>query len=219
MVIVAIDDQTLREAEGHNLSRETLARIVRAIAEFHPRAVALDFAFPDFKGAKPDAELADALRSTPSVVASIGIFGEDDLSGKQPPSEVSARSGDLSFVPKPSEVLWPTDAIRDATQTGLANVSTDSSGFPQYVPMIFEIPDGLAPSFALAAVSVAVGADAVFGPDQIELAGRTAKTDLGYYLPIRYYGPAGSFRRYSAAKLLRGTSMRNPSAVRLSSWG
>ena len=70
--------------------------------------------------------------------------------------------------------------------------------------MIFEIPDGVAPSFALAAVSVAVGADPVFGPDRIELAGRTTKTDLGYYLPIRYYGPAGSFRRYSAAKLLRG---------------
>jgi len=204
VVIVAIDDQTLSEAEGHNLSRETLARIVRAIADFHPRAVALDIAFPDSKGANPDAELADALRSTPSVVASIGIFGEDDLSGKQPPSGVSSLSGDLSFVPKPSEVLWPTDAIRDATQTGLANVSTDSSGIPRYVPMIFEIPDGVAPSFALATVSVAVGADPVFGPDRIKLAGRTAKTDLGYYLPIRYYGPAGSFRRYSAAKLLRG---------------
>ena len=52
--------------------------------------------------------------------------------------------------------------------------------------------------------SAAVGADPVFGPDRIELAGRTIKTDLGYHLPIRYYGPAGSFRRYSAAKLLRG---------------
>ena len=195
VVIVAIDDQTLSEAEGHNLSRETLARIVRAIADFHPRAVALDIAFPDSKGAKPDAELAAAPRSTPSVVASIGIFGEDNLSGKQSPSRASALSGDLSFVPKPSQVLWPTDAIRDATQTGLANVSTDSSGIPRYVPMIFEIPDGVAPSFALATVSVAVGADPVFGPDRIKLAGRTAKTDLGYYLPIRYYGPAGSFRR------------------------
>ncbi len=204
VVIVAIDDQTLSEPEGHNLTRETLARIVLAIADFHPRAVALDIAFPDSKGAKPDAELADALRSTPSVVASIGIFGEVDLLGKQPPSGVSALSGDLSFAPKPSEVLWPTDAIRDATQTGLANVSTDSSGIPRYVPMIFEIPDGVAPSFALAAVSVAVGANPVFGPDRIKLAGRTAKTDLGYYLPIRYYGPAGSFRRYSAARLLRG---------------
>ena len=198
VVIVAIDDQTLSEAEGHALSRKTLARLVRAIADFHPRAAALDIAFPDSKGEGEDAELAEALKSTPSVVASIGIFGEGERSGGEP------QSGNLALAPRPSEVLWPTDAIRDATQTGLANVSTDSSGIPRYVPMIFEVPDGVVPSFALAALSAAVGADPVFGPDWIRLAGRTIKMDLGYHLPIRYYGPAGSFRRYSAAKLLRG---------------
>jgi adenylate cyclase len=198
VVIIAIDDQTLSEAEGHALSRKTLARLVRAIADFHPRAAALDIAFPDSKGEGEDAELAEALKSTPSVVASIGVFGEGERSGGEP------QSGNLALAPRPSEVLWPTDAIRDATQTGLANVSTDSSGIPRYVPMIFEIPEGVVPSFALAALSAAVGADPVFGPDRIELAGRTIKMDLGYHLPIRYYGPAGSFRRYSAAKLLRG---------------
>jgi adenylate cyclase len=204
VVVVAIDDQTLSEVEGHALSRETLARLVRAIADFHPQAVALDIAFPESKGEKEDAELAHALRSTASVVASIGIFGGGEPSGGESQSDQSARSGDLAFAPKPFEVLWPTDVIREATQTGLANVSTDSSGIPRYVPMIFEIPDGVAPSFVLAAVSVAIGADPVFGPDRVEIAGRTAKTDLGYHLPIRYYGPAGSFRRYSAAKVLRG---------------
>src|SRR5271166_3495586 len=58
VVIVAIDDQTLNEAEGHALSREMLAGIVRAIADFHPRVVALDIAFPDSKGEKGDVELA-----------------------------------------------------------------------------------------------------------------------------------------------------------------
>ena len=70
--------------------------------------------------------------------------------------------------------------------------------------MIFEVPEGVAPSFALAVASAAVGVDPVFGPDHIALAGRTTMTDLGYHLPIRYYGPTGSFRRYSAASLLRG---------------
>jgi adenylate cyclase len=88
--------------------------------------------------------------------------------------------------------------------TGLANISTDASGIPRYVPMIFEVPDGVAPSFALAAVSAAAGADPLFGPDRIEVAGRSTETDLGYHLPIRYYGPAGSFPRLSAAKLLSG---------------
>src|SRR5271163_1260962 len=198
VVIVAIDDETLGQAEGHALSRATLARITRAIAGLHPKAVALDIAFPESKGAREDADLADALKSAPSVVASIGVFSADERSGRQ------SQSRELALAPKPSKVLWPIDAIRDAAQTGLANVSSDPSGIPRYVPMIFEVPEGVAPSFALAVASVAVGADPVFGADRIELAGRAIEVDLGYHLPIRYYGPSGGFRRYSAAALLRG---------------
>ncbi len=133
-----------------------------------------------------------------SVVAAIGLFGEGRLSGGQP------QSGELAFAPEPSEVLWPIDAIRDAAHVGLANVSTDASGIPRYIPMIYQIPDGVIPSFALAAASAALGAEPVIGPDSIELAGRTTKMDLGYHMPVRYYGPAGSFRRISAAEVLRG---------------
>ena len=119
VVIVAIDDETLSEAEGHVLSRATLANIVRAIADFHPRTVGLDLAFPDSKGEKEDADLAEALKSTTSVVASIGTFGESELSGERP------QSGELALAPKPTGVLWPIAAIRDAAQAGLANVSTE----------------------------------------------------------------------------------------------
>jgi adenylate cyclase len=200
VVIVAIDDQTLSEATDHAPSRQMFARLVRAVSDHHPRAVALDIAFPDSKDAIVDAELADALKSTTSVVASIAVFGGTD------PALVASHSGELALAPKPSEILWPTDVIRNVTKTGLANVSTDSSGIPRYVPLLFEIPDGVAPSFALAVASAAAGSETVIGPESIELAGQTANTDLGYNLPIRYYGPAGSFKQYSAATFLRGGS-------------
>src|ERR1700684_3021950 len=117
VVIVAIDDQTLSAAENHAPSRQMFAQLVRAIADLHPRAVALDVAFPDAKDAMIDAKLADALKSTASVVASIGIFGADD------PTTALTQSGELALTPKPSQVLWPTEVIRNATNTGLANVS------------------------------------------------------------------------------------------------
>jgi adenylate cyclase len=198
VVIVAIDDQTLSEARDHTPSRQMFAQLVRAVADLHPRAVALDIAFPDSKDAMVDAELADALKSTTSVVASFAIFSGNDS------AIVPTRSNELALTPKPSEVRWPTDVIRSATKTGLANVSTDSSGIPRYVPLLFEIPDGVAPSFALAVASAAAGSETVIGPESVELAGQTANTDLGYNLPIRYYGPAGSFKQYSAARFLRG---------------
>jgi adenylate cyclase len=197
VVIVALDDETLAEAEGHSFSRKMLARLVRAIDALLPRVVALDIAFPDAKG-EGDLEFAEALKLTTSVVASIGIFDKSERSGGEP------RSKELAPAPKPSDVLWPIDVIGAAAETGLANISTDSSGVPRYVPLIFEMPNGVVPSFALAAASAAAGTEPVVGPDSIALACRTAKLDLGYHLPIRYYGPAGSFRRLSAARLIRG---------------
>ena len=151
-------------------------------------------------------ELANALKAAPAVVAAIGVFDSADPSGG------AADPGDLALAPKPSSVLWPINSVREAAQVGLANVSTDSSGVPRYIPMIYQTPDGVAPSFALAAASQALQAQPVLGPDRIEIAGRLREMDLGYHMPLRFYGPAGSLKRISAAQVLRGDL--DPEALR-----
>jgi adenylate cyclase len=198
VVIVAIDDETLSESGGGAPTRETAARIVRALAGFHPRSIAVDIAFLNSKSEEGDAELVGALKAAPAVVAAIGVFDAAE------PSSAEAEPNDLALAPKPSSVLWPIEAIRDAAQVGLANISTDSSGVPRYIPMIFQTPDGVAPSFALAAASQALEAQPILAPDRIEIAGHVREMDLGYHMPLRFYGPAGSFGRISAAELLRG---------------
>lgn len=198
VVIVAIDDEALSEAGSDAPPREMMARLVPALARFHPRAIAIDIAFLNSKDEATDAELARALKAAPAVVAAIGVFDPADRSGGE------TEPGDLALAPKPSSVLWPIEAIRDAAQVGLANVSTDSSGVPRYIPMIYQTPDGVLPSFALAAASQALEVEPVFGPDRIELAGRSREMDLGYHMPVRFYGPEGSFRRISATRVLRG---------------
>ena len=70
--------------------------------------------------------------------------------------------------------------------------------------MIYETPDGVAPSFALAAASQGLGAEPVFSPNRIEIAGQSRAMDLGYHMPLRFYGPEGSFKRISAVQVLRG---------------
>ena len=75
---------------------------------------------------------------------------------------------------------------------------------PRYIPMIYETPDGVIPSFALAAASQALEAQPVLGPDRIEIAGQSRAMDLGYHMPLRFYGPEGSFSRISAVQVLRG---------------
>ena len=206
VVTVAIDDETLSEAGGDGPTREMVARIVRALAGFHPQSIAIDIAFLNPRSEEWDTELANALKAAPTVVAAIGVFDPVDPAGR------ATQPGGLALAPKPSSVLWPIDSIRDATQVGLANVSTDSSGVPRYIPMIYQTPDGVAPSFALAAASEALQAQPVLGPDRIEIAGRLREMDLGYHMPVRFYGPEGSFTRISAAQVLRGAL--DPEALR-----
>jgi len=206
VVIVAIDDEALGEAGGDAPTREMMTRLVRALAGFHPRSIAIDIAFLNPRSEEGDTELANALKAAPTVVAAIGVFDSVDPSGR------ATQPGDLALAPKPSSVLWPIDSIRDATQVGLANVSTDSSGVPRYIPMIYQTPDGVARSFALAAASEALQAQPVLGPDRIEIAGRLREMDLGYHMPVRFYGPAGSVTRVSAAQVLRGAL--DPEALR-----
>ncbi len=206
VVIVAIDDEALSQAGSDAPPREMMARLVRALTTFHPRAIAIDIAFLNSKDERTDADLAAALKAAPAVIAAIGVF--DPVASSGQPVEASG----LALGPKPSSVLWPTEAIRDAAQVGLANVSTDSSGVPRYIPMIYETPDGVLPSFALAAASQALEADPVLGPDRIELAGRSRAMDLGYHMPVRFYGPEGSFRRIGATHVLRGDL--DPEALR-----
>ena len=197
VVIVAIDDETLSEVGGGALTREMTARIVRTLAGFHPRSIAVDIAFLNSKGEEGDTELAGALKAAPAVVAAIGVFDAVDRSERE-------AEPDLAFAPKPSSVLWPIEAVRDAAQVGLANISTTRAEFPRYVPMIFQTLDGVAPSFALAAASQGLAAQPILAPDRIEIGGQSRAMDLGYHLPLRFYGPAGSFKRISAAELLRG---------------
>src|ERR1700734_4051975 len=206
VVIVAIDDETLSEAGSGAPPREMMARLVRALAAFHPRSIAIDIAFLNPLEVDADAKLASALKAAPAVVAAIGDFDPVDPSGG------AAQSSDLALAPKPSSVLWPIDSVRDAAQVGLANVSTDKSGVPRYIPMIYETPDGVAPSFALAAAAQGLGAQPVFSPDRIEIAGQSRAMDLGYHMPLRFYGPKGSFKRISAVQVLRGGL--DPEAIR-----
>jgi len=200
VTIVAIDDETVRQAGGYPLSRSVLARIIRGLAAYGPQVIAIDMLFLDPGDAQRDLELADALRSIRSVVAAMGLF---DKSASPSSPDARLNSGELDLAPKPSSILWPMTSVRDATRTGLVNISTDHSGVPRYVPMIFG-GDAITPSFALAVSSTALNTEPVIEGGTLRLAARTLRLDFGYHMPIRYYGPSGSFRQFSAARVLRG---------------
>jgi len=201
VVIAAIDNDTVHEFSGYPLPRDGLARIIRGIAAYGPQAIAVDILFLDAGKPEADRELADALRSTRTVVGAIGLFDSD---GSPPRTDSRLATGELALVPQATSVLMPVAVLSDVAQSGLVNLATDVVGVPRHVPMIFHADAAIMPSFALAAVAAGLNTEPALGPDTIRLAARTVRTDLGYHLPLRYYGPAGSIRQFSAAKVLHG---------------
>src|SRR5262245_55163957 len=199
VVIATIDDETVREAGRYPLPRQSLAKIIQTLAANDAQAVALDLLFLEPGDRDADQELTNALRSTRTVVAAVGVFDQDAGSG-------NGRAGldDIAHVPEAASILWPIAPIREVTRTGLVNLATDQAGIPRYVPMIFQAGDTIMPSFALASAAVALNTEPVLGPGTVRLAGRSVRMDFGYHLPIRYYGPRGSIRQFSAARALRG---------------
>jgi adenylate cyclase len=199
VVIAAIDEDTIRQAGAFPLPRNVLARIVRGLAKFNPQVICVDVLLLDPGNAEADHELADALRATRTVIGAVALFNPDDPAGEQP-----ARPGGNDFIPAPSRILWPQEIFRQASQPGLSNVSTDRSGVPRYVPMLFDAGGMIVPSFALASAAAALNTDPVLGKDVVKLRARSIALDLGYHLPLRFYGPSGNFRDFSAWRAIGG---------------
>ncbi|HEX8663821.1 MAG TPA: adenylate/guanylate cyclase domain-containing protein, partial [Beijerinckiaceae bacterium] len=196
VVIVAIDDETVREAGRYPLSRTRMARLVRTLAQHRPKVIALDVLFLDPAAPEADQALADALRDGPAAIAAAAIF---------PAGGSALEDGDdLANAPIAERVMWPVERLRQAAAVGAANLSTDASGTPRHVPLLVRDRDGVVPSLALRATMVAAGKDAVLARGAIEVGDARIATDLGYHMPLRFYGPRGTIRTISAARILRG---------------
>jgi adenylate cyclase len=206
VVICAIDDDAIREAKAYPLPRGILARLVRDVARFRPSAITLDIAFLDAGNSQADLELAEALRETKSVVGGIGRFG------RTAGTVLQNEARELAPVPAPETILWPTPVIAEATRTGLVNVSTDATGVPRFIPMIFRNGASVVPSLALVAASLARDAEPVFGESSLKLGETITSLDIGSHLALRFYGPHGEIKQISAARILRGEL--NPEDVR-----
>ncbi|MGO4436381.1 CHASE2 domain-containing protein [Rhizobium sp. RAF56] len=198
VTIVAIDDATVDEAGGYPLPRAALASIVDTVAKLRPKALALDLLLVDRGPEAGDQALADALRLGRSVIAAAAVFPESL-------QELSAAGGDpMSSLPNARELLLPQRRFTDVAAIGVVNVETDKAGTPRFAPMLFRSGARLEPSFPLSVAAAATAAEPGIEPGAVVIGGRRIPTDIGYLLPLSFYGPRGSISVVSAAGALKG---------------
>ncbi|WP_262296523.1 CHASE2 domain-containing protein [Microvirga sesbaniae] len=200
ITIVAIDDRTIQTTGSYPLPRATMARLVSSLALMKPNVIALDILFIDPGPPEGDLALAEALRKAPSVLAAAGVFKPGEHASRDPGDRgLDAR------LPEAANVLLPLGSLAGAAALGVVNIAIDASGVPRHVPLLLRSGDRIVPSFPLRAASVAAKQDPVLRPDGIDLGGASIRTEAGYALPLRFYGPGGTIRTVSASEVLNGT--------------
>ncbi|MFE1598976.1 CHASE2 domain-containing protein [Methylobacterium sp. ID0610] len=199
VVVVALDDEAIREAGTYPLPRAELARLVRAIAGQHPRAIGLDVLLLDRGREEADAVLEAALRETGTVLAGAAVFARVP---SQAAREEPAREGPAG-IPVAERVLRPLDRFGSGTGFGLVNVASDRNGTPRHLPLLIADGGTLLPALVLRLAARAAGGEPVLDAQTLTVGTVTSRLDLGFSLPLRFYGPRGSLRTVSAAALLR----------------
>ncbi|MDL2402157.1 CHASE2 domain-containing protein [Rhizobium mayense] len=198
VTIVAVDDETSRQAGHYPLPRATLAKIVDAIAARKPKAIGLDMLLVDPGTEADDTALAQSLKRTNAVLAAAGVFPES----RQRVAEDSNEP--LDRVPSALQFLEPQQRFAEAATYGIVNVQTDKTGTPRFVPMLFRSGERIEPSFSLRLVSAATGEHTTVISDLIKLGDRSVHTDTGYLMPLSFYGPRGTIRTIGANAALNG---------------
>ncbi len=199
VTIVEIDDAVANKFGSYPLARSDLAKIVDAIAGLKPRVLALDLLLLDKGAGEGDDALAKALGAGPSVIGGAAIFPASSQS-----LAVDDSKDPLARLPRAEWFLFPLQKFADQAQVGIVNVTTDQSGTPRSIPMLFRTDEGIATSFPFRIASLAIGGKSAIEPNRLVLGERSIPTDADYALPITYYGPRRTIKTVNAAALLDG---------------
>ncbi|MBP0617565.1 CHASE2 domain-containing protein [Jiella mangrovi] len=189
VAVVAIDDAAVTDAGGYPLPRERVAQLVDTIGRSGAKAIAIDILFAG--GSEKDAgnaALSRALATLPSVIAAAATFDKTISSA----------------VPIAESVLSPAEVFKKSAKVGLVNVSADAGGTPRLMPMLVVTPEGPMPSILLSAAGLGTGRKAALSGDAVRLGETRRPLDIGWYLPLRFYGPSTTIETISVARLLKG---------------
>src|SRR5207237_8096308 len=123
----------------------------------------------------------------------------------EPKQLIAAQESDpLAGLPRAEKFLFPLKLFADHAAVGVVNLTTDKSGTPRGVPMLFRSDDKIELSFPLRVVALATDTEPTIEADSLTLAMRHIPLDVGHVLPLAFYGRHGTIRTISAASILKG---------------
>jgi adenylate cyclase len=186
IVIVAIDDKSMKELGRFPWTRTRFAQFVDRATAAGAKAIYLDAFFPEPESADADRAFADALRR--SGITSLAIAFEFN------------RDGSIASVTRSIPLL--SEAARS---TPHINMFPDNDGVVRSIRLLVDEGQGPVASMSLSAAKALLGAKSIEpGPLHVLLDDLDIPTDGEYYHHINYIGPPGTYPRYSFSDVVAG---------------
>jgi adenylate cyclase len=217
VVVVAIDNKSVKELGRWPWSREVTAGLITALKGYGVRITALDIVFSEPQGPLPDQRLADAVGRSGNVVLGYFFRQEPQTLSSAAHEQLAASRIRLlrsekgaSFPPIPEfpslDATIPRVGAK-ALACGFFNVIPDDDGLCRTIPLLALYDGAVYPSLALKALGLYLGKEprvevAPFGIRTLALNDLALPVGEGGSLALNYYGPGGSFVTLSAVDVL-----------------
>jgi adenylate cyclase len=219
VVVVAIDNRSVKELGRWPWSRELTGRLVAAIRRQGARVIALDMVFAEPQSPAADGALARSVAGAGNVV--LGQFFREEPQPVEPAAlaQVAAhRLKVLQLAPGVEQVPvteYPAvDAnlpqlARAGLDQGFFNQQPDRDGLIRQVPLLLLFNGDIYPSLALTALKRYRGEEltvavAPHGISRIAVGSLAIPAGEHGLLPLAWYGPGGTVPTFAAADLMAG---------------
>lgn len=218
VVVIAIDDKSIRELGQWPWSRVKMAELVRNLAVYGVKVSALDIVFSEPEARGGDARFADGIGAAGNVV--MGYFFRDEEQPLAPEALEQLTSAKVKLLKLDSDVTSvPIYEYKNLTPNiqqlgaraldfGFFNQTPDSDGVFRKSPLLLLYNGDIFPSLALKALRYSYGSEimlniALFGVNSLSIGKHLLPVNEHGELALNYYGPTGSFRTISAVDVIK----------------
>jgi adenylate cyclase len=220
VVIVAIDEKSINQLGRWPWSRYLVAEFVTRLSEYKPKVVGFDIVFSEQESKDADIALGKALEKSKNII--LGYFFRDDATeDPDPESRKELKRSNIKLVKligkPPSNVLKKFRSAdlnlpeigANATGFGFFNMLPDGDGIFRRSQILMSYDGEIYPSLDLESIRLFFGGQlfltmASYGVEALSISKTQIPTDESGQFLVNFYGPAGTFKTYSAVDVLSG---------------
>jgi adenylate cyclase len=227
IIIVDIDEKSLKELGQWPWSRDVVATLLQNLAEYGVGIVGMDVVFAEPDNSSPkrvfeklglpsenvvdyDVLFAQTIAQTPTIVGYVFALTNDGIdANKYPKSKaiiIEKNKPVSSFLIKPYRVILNIPQIEEnAYSSAYFNTVPDSDGIVRSIPMVMEYHGVIYPSLSLEMMRIVLNQKKIevlyddAGISHLQLGDIRIPTDFYGRMLINFRGPEKSYRYISAS--------------------